>query len=122
MKKAILFSAIFWLVSAAYACTGDCMTCHPSLMPTIKQDARHKPMLTCIKCHSAAADAMAECGSDCFACHAIEKIEKADVAEHRTIRDCRDCHMQMKADLTDIATPKDRSNYRPLKDVLVPGL
>lgn len=97
------------------------MTCHPKLMPTINQDQRHKPMLTCIRCHSADTNAMAECGSDCFACHPVEKIEKHDIAEHRVIRGCRNCHMKMKEAITDIATPKDQSNVRPLRELLMPS-
>jgi hypothetical protein len=117
MKRALLFLLVLgWTV--VQGCTGDCMTCHPNLLPTIEEDARHKPMLTCINCHSADTDAMAECGSDCFACHRVEKIERAGVKEHAVIRECRDCHMKMKADVADIATPRDRSNYQPLKEVL----
>lgn len=120
MKKAI-FSLLLFGSAVLLACTGDCMTCHPNLLPTIDQDARHKPMLTCINCHSPEADAMAECGSDCFACHPVEKIDKAGVKEHSVIRGCRDCHIQLKAAVTDIATPHDRSNFQPLKEVLTPA-
>lgn len=102
------------------ACTGDCLTCHPKLVPTIEKDARHKPMLTCIKCHSANPNAMAECGSDCFACHPVEKIEKVDVKEHKVIRGCRDCHVKLKKQLGDIAAPKDQSTLPPLREMLLP--
>ena len=96
------------------------MTCHPALLKTIQTDTRHKPMLTCIKCHSAETDAMAECGSDCFACHSVEKIEKTPVPEHKVIRGCRDCHMKLKKAVTDIATPKDQSTVPTLKEMLIP--
>jgi len=116
--KIRLISLIVLLTPALFACTGDCLTCHPKLVPTIETDVRHKPMLTCIKCHSADADSMAECGSECFACHPVEKIEKVDVEEHKVIRGCRDCHVKLKEMVSDIAAPKDQSVHMPLKDML----
>lgn len=116
--RTLLMMFIAGSLSALIACTGDCMTCHPGLMPTINEDMRHKPMLTCINCHSAEPNAMAECGSDCFACHPVERIEQQPVAEHGVIRKCRDCHMAMKEALLDISTPKDQSPFKPLKELL----
>jgi len=119
MKKAIVIGMVVGFFSVLNACTGDCLTCHPKLIPTIETDLRHKPMLTCIKCHSADPNAMAECGSECFACHPVDKIEKVDVAEHRVIRDCRDCHMKLKQRFSDIAAPRDQSSLPPLKEMLI---
>lgn len=112
-----MISGVFGIL---FACTGDCLTCHPKLMPTIEQDARHKPMLGCIKCHSADPNAMAECGSECFACHPVEKVEQIGVPEHAVIRGCRDCHVKIKEQLSDIATPHNQSMLPPLKELLVP--
>jgi hypothetical protein len=120
MIKPLQIMLVLGLFSTLFACTGDCLTCHPKLMPTIHDDARHKPMLECIKCHSADPNAMAECGSDCFACHPVEKIEKVDVQEHKVIRGCRDCHLKLKQAVTDISTPKDQSRVPSLKELLVP--
>ena len=120
MARRLLFLFAVAAVANVFACTGDCLTCHPALLPTINQDKRHEPMLHCIKCHSADTNAMAECGSDCFACHSIQKIEKVDVPEHRVIRGCRDCHMRLKEAVTDISTPKDQSTFKPLKELLIP--
>ncbi|WP_345993579.1 hypothetical protein [Sulfurimonas sp. HSL-1716] len=112
---------IISILAAVYislmACTGDCLSCHPKLLPTIHQDTRHKPMLTCIKCHSANPDKMADCGSDCFACHSIKKIEEANVVEHKVIRGCRDCHMKLKKEL--FSAPPQQSVKQPLKDFLL---
>lgn len=119
MIKAILFLALFGAVSALNACTGDCLTCHPNLVPTIKSDARHMPMTGCIKCHSAEPNSMAECGSDCFSCHPVEKIESVGVKEHEVIRGCRDCHVKLKETVSDIATPKDQSTIPTLKEILL---
>ncbi len=80
------------------------MTCHPNLVPTIEEDQRHKPMLECINCHSANANTMADCGSDCFACHPISKINGLGIKEHEVIQGCRDCHVKMKEELFGIPT------------------
>ena len=101
------------------ACTGDCLTCHPKLVPTINEDERHKPMLTCINCHSADPNSMAECGDDCFSCHPMEKINKANVREHDVIQACRDCHVGEKEKLFDISKPADQSHVDSLKDFLI---
>lgn len=118
MKTALILVMVTGIFSTLFACTGDCLTCHPKLVPTIETDLRHKPMLTCIKCHSADANSMAECGSECFACHPVEKIEKVDVPEHKVIRECRDCHVKLKEMVSDIASPKDQSLQMPLKEML----
>ena len=111
---------IITLILIAYiylmACTGDCLTCHPKLVPTINTDLRHKPMLTCIKCHSANPAKMADCGSDCFACHSIEKIEKPNIAEHKVIRGCRDCHMKLNEQL--LSAPPQQSHEQQLREFL----
>lgn len=111
---------IIILIAAAYtylmACTGDCLTCHPKLVPTIHTDVRHKPMLTCIKCHSADPEKLADCGSDCFSCHSIEKIEKPNIEEHKVIRECRDCHMKLKEQM--FSAPPKQSTQQPLKEFL----
>lgn len=101
------------------ACTGDCLTCHPKLIPTINEDLRHKPMLTCINCHSANPDSMAECGDDCFSCHSITKINAVNVREHDVIQECRDCHVGADEKLFDTSNTFDQSNSETLKDFLV---
>lgn len=100
------------------ACTGDCLTCHPNLVPTINEDLRHKPMLTCINCHSAEPNAMAECGDDCFSCHPIAKINAANVREHDIIKSCRDCHVGKKEKLFDISNSFNQSHVETLQDFL----
>lgn len=116
--KTILLLFIFLL--PLWGCTGDCMTCHPALLKNIDADKRHKPMQTCIKCHSADPAKMADCGSDCFACHPIAKIEGSRVAEHAVIRECRDCHMKLKVNLDLGNAPKGQSVMPTLRDFLKP--
>jgi hypothetical protein len=114
--KIVLF--IVFISLQIMACTGDCLTCHPNLVPTINEDARHKPMLTCIECHSANPNSMAECGSDCFACHSLKKINAAGVKEHDVIAGCRDCHVGAVEKMFDISTQLGQSRSESLKDFL----
>ena len=115
MKYLIL--ATFFTLSLL-ACTGDCLTCHPKLVPSINEDLRHKPMLTCINCHSADPNKMADCGADCFACHPMSKINNANVREHDVIQECRDCHIRMKEKLFDVTPSFGQSHADSLKDFL----
>lgn len=101
------------------ACTGDCLSCHPKLIPTIEQDLRHKPMLTCINCHSANPESMAECGSDCFSCHPMAKIYAAQVPEHDVIQACRDCHVGAVEKLFDTSATFNQTKEESLKDYLL---
>jgi hypothetical protein len=117
MKTILLILTLLPL--SLFACTGDCLTCHPNLLPTIEQDTRHKPMLGCIECHAADPNSMADCGSDCFACHPIEKIEKTPVEAHGVIRGCRDCHMALKKVLFGVDGPAGQSRQEPLKEWLL---
>lgn len=106
-----------WL--SLLACSGDCLSCHPNLLPTIESDTRHKPMLGCIECHKADPASMAECGSDCFACHPVEKIEQTPVEAHKVIRGCRDCHMQLKEALFGVKPETEQSRQQPMREFLL---
>lgn len=114
--KYILILTIFTI--SIFACTGDCMSCHPKLIPTIHEDLRHKPMLTCIECHSADPNKMADCGADCFACHPMSKINASNIGQHDVIQECRDCHLGMKEKLFDVSTSFNQSHTETLKDFL----
>jgi hypothetical protein len=117
MKTIIIF---ILLTLKIFGCTGDCMTCHPSLLKHINTDTKHKPMLTCIKCHSPNPSKMADCGSDCFACHSVNKIEKANVKEHFVIRECRDCHMKIDSKFELNITNINQTTSPTLRDYLQP--
>lgn len=116
MKLLFLFIAF---VNLLLACTGDCLSCHPKLIATIEQDLRHKPMLTCINCHSANPDSMAECGSDCFGCHPMAKIYATKIPEHDVIQSCRDCHVGAIEKLFDTSKTFDQSKDESLKEFLL---
>ncbi|MCK9372764.1 MAG: hypothetical protein M0P91_06175 [Sulfuricurvum sp.] len=117
MKRILLI--LGWSIGV-WACTGDCMTCHPALLKNIEHDSRHKAMQTCIRCHTANPEKMADCGSDCFACHPVAKIEGIRVAEHQVIRECRDCHMKRNAVLNVDTKPKGVSAMPTLRDFITP--
>jgi len=104
-----IFILVFLATTVLFGCTGDCLTCHPKLVPTIHEDLRHKPMLGCIECHSADPNSMAECGSDCFGCHSMQKINAANVRAHDVIQGCRDCHVGAQEKLFDISLPQNQS-------------
>lgn len=108
-----------FITATLFACTGDCMTCHPALIPTIHEDARHKPMLGCVKCHIPNPDSMSECGKDCFKCHTQDKIDRPNVREHDVIRNCRDCHTKMQEELFEIPLNPGQSHQQPLRDFLL---
>lgn len=114
--KYIFLLTIF--TATILACTGDCLTCHPKLVPTIKVDVRHMPMLECIECHSAEPNTMAECGDDCFGCHPMSKINDADVRQHDVIQTCVDCHVNANKAMLDISNQYDQSRRESLKDFL----
>ena len=114
--KHIILTLIF--TYSLFACTGDCLTCHPKLVPTINTDLRHKPMLTCINCHSAKPSSMAECGDDCFSCHPMSKINKPNIREHDVIQACRDCHVGKDEKIFENTIPFDQSKKESLKDFL----
>lgn len=116
--KTLLFLLLF--LFPLWGCTGDCMSCHPALQKTIDTDLRHKPMLTCVKCHNPDPSKMGDCGSDCFACHSQAKIEGVNVKEHMVIRECRECHMKMKTKIEIDTLPKGQSVMPTLRDFLKP--
>jgi hypothetical protein len=113
-----LFAFIFFSV-LLFACTGDCLSCHPKLAKNIDTDQRHKPMLTCIECHKPDAQKMADCGADCFACHSMRKIYAAKVKEHDVIQSCRECHMNAADKLFDMSKSINQSQNESLKDFIL---
>jgi hypothetical protein len=112
-----LFLLTFFLITSfSYACSGDCLSCHPALAKNILSDERHSPMLTCKACHMNEEAGMSECGKDCFECHDIAKIDKT-VKEHDVIESCRECHMKMPIDLQMV--PQSSQNSTPMVDFLL---
>ncbi|MDR2153208.1 MAG: hypothetical protein LBO72_10330 [Helicobacteraceae bacterium] len=86
-----LISFIF-LVTIAFNCSGDCVSCHATLEGKTGKDGDHNVLLKCVECHQEIASQNAECGGNCFVCHSESSIDKS-VAEHKTLGDCKSCHI-----------------------------
>lgn len=109
---------IFTLLTSLYASMGDCFTCHPKLIKGIDADTNHKPMLSCIKCHTPNKKPVVECGDKCFSCHKEQDLEPEEISEHKVFEDCRECHINAKKQLLDISNTYDQSHIDSLKDFL----
>ncbi len=96
MKKVVFF--IFTLSGIAFACSSDCLECHPKLKPleynkTSKYYNEHHFLINCTKCHPNHNEkAMSECGADCFDCHSREKLTHTPIPEHQKLKSCIKCH------------------------------
>ena len=108
------------MVWVAWACSGDCLSCHPALKATILTDMRHKPMLTCIACHKEEQGGISECGKDCFACHDVAKIDMKTIIEHQVINECRACHMNVPQNLSHV--PSQTSQDTTILELLQGGI
>jgi hypothetical protein len=94
IKKIVLF---FILSIYSFACSGNCMACHPILKESIKEK-HHKVLTTCISCHTKTPNTMVECGGDCFSCHSQNKLIESNRIEHKNLATCKECHIN-KEDL-----------------------
>lgn len=103
----VLFLSIF-----SYACSGNCMACHPVLEKSIKEK-HHAILTTCIACHTKIPEGMTECGGDCFACHSQNTLTKSNKIEHQNLAGCKECHVN-KEDLFNYQTINDKSNLMNL--------
>ena len=92
----IVFLFIF-LTLYSFACSGDCMACHPVLKESIKEK-HHQVLTSCIVCHTKTPATMTECGGDCFACHSQNKLIESNRIEHQNLASCKECHIN-KEDL-----------------------
>jgi len=116
MKKLMI---VLFVNLSLYAGMGDCLTCHPKLLPTIKEDKRHTAMQTCIECHSANKTGVLECGEKCFSCHSEEDLDAEEIKEHSVIQECRECHVDVVHDMFDTSNSFNQSKPETLKDFLI---
>ncbi len=79
-------------ISVIFACSGDCLQCHPVLKKSINEE-HHVILKTCINCHAKGSEKMSVCGGDCFDCHKKQKLIQSDRFEHRQIKTCKKCHI-----------------------------
>lgn len=110
IKKIILFLS-FCLYS--YACSGDCMSCHPVLKESIKEKY-HQVLTTCIACHTKTPATMTECGGDCFTCHSQNKLIESNRIEHQNLASCKECHINKE----DLFKNSSLNNGSSLMDLL----
>ncbi|MDR1451647.1 MAG: hypothetical protein LBI57_04860 [Helicobacteraceae bacterium] len=90
MMKSIVLHALF--AAIAFACSGDCVSCHAALGDSLGKDSDHSTLLSCVECHQEIASPNAECGGNCFSCHSENSMDKS-VLEHKTLSDCKTCHI-----------------------------
>jgi hypothetical protein len=106
---------IILVTSFLYACTGDCIACHPVLKKSI-DEPHHVILKSCINCHTKNVGPVNECGGDCFACHPKSKLINSNRVEHQEVSKCSQCHVDVK----DLLTPKKKkfTNKNELTDIL----
>ncbi len=92
--RGILFTLLL-CVSAAFACSGDCIKCHPVLKKSI-DEPYHKVIKRCIECHKESSTGVSTCGQDCFECHDKKRLANSPLPEHRAIAGCARCHLGKK--------------------------
>ena len=115
MKKLLFITLI---TSFAFACSSDCLICHPKLKPmeynkTNKQYKNHHILITCTKCHPNHSDkGMDKCGADCFECHSQKKLIKTPIKEHQQLKKCIKCHKQNESIKEIIPENKDFLNIK----------
>ena len=93
MGKYLLLITLF--ITSIFACSGDCIACHPVLKNSINK-SYHVVMKKCISCHKENTGGMSECGGDCFACHNEQKLINSPLLEHQAIKECSSCHIDKK--------------------------
>lgn len=109
MKIVLLF---IFLTLYSFACSGDCMACHPVLKESIKEK-HHQVLITCIACHTKTPTTMVECGGDCFACHSQNKLIDSNRIEHQNLSTCKSCHIN-KEDLFNSPSLNNNSSLMNL--------
>ncbi len=100
-----------------FACSGDCVSCHPVLKTSIEKP-EHKILKSCIKCHTTLPEGMSSCGGDCFQCHSQNKLIKSNsVPQHRQLEACKKCHIN-KEDLFKTFDNQNINNSSNLMNLL----
>jgi len=111
IKKTLLVTL---LSAIAFACSSDCLQCHPKLKPMEydkhnKYYKEHHFLITCTKCHPNHNEkAMSKCGADCFDCHSREKLTHTPIPEHQRLKSCTKCH---KESIKDIIPAIPENNF-----------
>jgi len=97
MLKFFLF--IFSISALLFACEGDCLKCHPTLIKSGRIDANHQILTTCKNCHNSTPKDFekmgAACGQDCWECHSVQKVMAIKIKQHEVLKNCIACHKKL---------------------------
>ncbi len=141
----LIISILFLFLVNLFACSGDCVACHPKLIKKDgKMDRDHMILNKCKTCHQdgtkiemlsdsnasvpkfkivkvkeVSEDTHTECGSDCWQCHDIKKVSNINIPEHKVLKDCIACHVKLDKNLLNIKiVPFSPSMNDTLKETL----
>ncbi|RXJ87579.1 hypothetical protein [Arcobacter sp. CECT 8985] len=108
----ILVNLLFFTI--LFACSGDCMKCHPGLKKSIN-NKEHIILKQCITCHDKLSNQMSQCGGDCFSCHSQNKLINSDYKAHKQLASCKKCHIS-KEDFLSFPNNRDSNLIDLLKN------
>ncbi len=95
-----IFIYFILITTTLFACSGDCMKCHPKLLKNGKLDKNHEILSKCINCHKINSNDLERmgslCGQDCWDCHSVEKVTSIKNKEHLSLNGCIECHKKLK--------------------------
>lgn len=135
MKRTVFFVSVLLLCTVdLFACSGDCIKCHPVLTKNNGFDQDHKILNSCKQCHidgtqiatqkdplkpfiitkkkDRAKESHVECGADCWQCHDIKKVALVDIQEHKELPKCIKCHTTLDKQLFSIGEKEGFEIYR----------
>ena len=101
---------IFFLATLLFACTSNCIECHPKLKPLENNPKNrfykeHYFLKSCTKCHpNHTTKGMDKCGADCFDCHSRNKLINSNILAHQKLKSCIKCHKSEQ--LQDLLSPE----------------
>ena len=98
MFKQSIFLLFFTFLNL-FACDGDCIKCHPTLIKSGSLDKNHKILAKCIDCHKITSNDLMRmgslCGQDCWECHSVKKVMSIKIKEHQVLDKCINCHEKL---------------------------
>ncbi len=99
MRCKILLTLMLSTATVLFACDGNCVKCHPTLIKNGHLDKNHAILSTCMNCHKVDTDDLAKmgaiCGQDCWQCHDVKKVMKIPNKAHLSLNKCIDCHTKL---------------------------
>ncbi|MDX1809575.1 MAG: hypothetical protein R3331_08560 [Sulfurospirillaceae bacterium] len=97
-----IFLSIVCIYAVLFACEGDCLKCHQTLVKNGKIDENHQILTTCKNCHNSTPKDFekmgAACGQDCWECHSVQKVMAIKIKQHEVLNNCIACHKKLAKD------------------------